>query len=439
MNVEQCARDARAASLKLASASREARDAALSAIKTALKARSKELFAANAADLERSAAEGLAAPLLKRLKFDETKLDEVLAGLDSLSKMKDPLGRILSARELSPGLVLRQVSCPLGVIGMIFESRPDALVQIAGLCLKSGNAVLLKGGREASLTNASLAAVIQEASVGAGMPSGWLANLESREDVNAMLGLSEYIDLLIPRGSNQFVKYIMDHSDIPVMGHADGICHVYLHEDADQEMAVRVCVDSKTQYVAVCNAAETLLVHSAAAGRILPALAHALAEKKVEIRGCERTRRIIDCVPATEVDWRTEYLDYTLSIKVVDSLDQAIAHINEYGSGHTDAIVTASLEAAERFMNEVDSADVFWNASTRFSDGFKFGLGAEVGISTSKLHARGPVGLEGLCSYKWKIYGSGQIVADFAEGRAAFTHRELEDEPEVFSPGRAAR
>lgn len=425
MNVTERARAAKAASLALGQLSNEAKNAALCAVRDILSRKANDIFQANAADLAKAKADGLAPPLLKRLRFDKRKLSEVLAGIDSLVKLPDPSGKILGARELSPGLELRRVSCPLGVIGMIFESRPDALVQIACLCLKSGNAVLLKGGKEARETNAALAEAIREGTDRSGLPSDWIANLESREDVQAMLALDDSIDLIIPRGSNEFVKYIMNNSDIPVMGHADGICHVYVDEDADMEMAVSLCLDSKTQSVAVCNAAETFLVHEKAAAGLLPRLSLALKAKNVEIRGCERARRVIDCLPAAEDDWGTEYLDYIVSIKVVDGLEEAIGHVNRYGSGHTDAIVSSSRDKAERFMAMVDSACVFWNASTRFSDGYKFGLGAEVGISTSKLHARGPVGLEGLVTYKWKLYGSGDVAADYAEGRKAFSHRDL--------------
>ena len=304
-------------------------------------------------------------------------------------------------------LELYRVSCPIGVIGVVFESRPDALVQISTLCLKSGNACLLKGGSEAAHTNRILADTIARAGAAAGLPPGFLNLLETRQDVADMLALDDQIDLIIPRGSNEFVRHIMANTNIPVLGHADGICHVYVDADADLDMAVRITVDSKCQYVAVCNAAETLLVDDHIAGLFLPIVQKALAEHNCRLKGDDRTRAIIDCEPATEEDWSTEYLDYILSIKVVDGLDAAIDHINRYGSGHTDAIVTADREKAERFMNLVDSADVFWNASTRFADGYRYGLGAEVGISTSKIHARGPVGLDGLVIYKWKLLGKG--------------------------------
>jgi glutamate-5-semialdehyde dehydrogenase len=342
-------------------------------------------------------------------------------------RLPDPVGRTLSAVELDDGLELFRVSCPIGVIGVIFESRPDALVQISCLCLKSGNAVLLKGGREAAQTNRVLADVIDGAGRAAGLPEGWLGLLETRDDVAEMLHLDDAIDLIIPRGSNAFVKHIMANTSIPVMGHADGICHVYVDREADLDMAERIVVDSKTQYVAVCNAAETLLVHSEIAERFLPRVQAALEARGVEIRGCGRTAAIIDVKPAVEEDWRTEYLDTIISIQVVDHLREAVDHINRYGSGHTDVIVSSDHERGLRFMNTVDSADVFLNCSSRFRDGFRYGLGAEVGISTNKTHARGPVGLEGLVIYQWRMLGSGQIVADYAGPSARrFTHRPLE-------------
>jgi glutamate-5-semialdehyde dehydrogenase len=308
---------------------------------------------------------------------------------------------------------------------VIFESRPDALVQISSLCLKSGNAVLLKGGSEASKTNRMLADVIKSASVAAGAPEGWIHLLETRDDVNAMLKLDDYVDLIIPRGSNEFVRYIMDNSAIPVLGHADGICHVYVDGEADQDMAVAVVVDSKAQYVAVCNAAETLLVHSEIASEFVPRVVDELRKAGVEVRGCPVCAELADVLPADESDWSAEYLDYIISIRVVDSLECAIEHINRYGSGHTDVIVTSNGVSAGRFMDLVDSGDVFWNCSSRFSDGFRYGLGAEVGISTNKIHARGPVGLEGLLIYKWKLIGAGHTVAPYAAGDRSFTHRPL--------------
>ncbi|MBQ6471585.1 MAG: glutamate-5-semialdehyde dehydrogenase [Victivallales bacterium] len=416
-------RDAKAAALKMASLGLAVRNAALASVAQELERRAGEIIAANQADL--AAATSLPAPLQKRLRFDGAKLQETLAGLRSLQTLPDPLGVTQRATELDKGLELYRVSCPIGVIGVIFEARPDALVQISSLCLKSGNAVLLKGGREAANTNRILAEIVHNAAVSAGLPSGWLQLLVSREDVTKMLQLDDCLDLIIPRGSNAFVRYIMDNTRIPVMGHADGICHVYVDDAAEVAMGVRLVVDSKTQYVSVCNAAEHLLVHRDAAPAFLPAVVEALRAKGVRVIGCPAARRIADMEEAADDEWDKEYLDYVLSIKVVDSLDEAVAHINAHGSGHTDMIVTSARDHAARFFATVDSADVFWNCSTRFADGYRFGLGAEVGISTGKLHARGPVGLEGLCSTKYLLCGSGQAVADYAEGRRQFTHQPL--------------
>ncbi len=423
-DVRTLAQRARNAAIELSLTDNDRRGAALRAAADRLEGERETIFAANAEDIARSEAEGLAAPLLKRLRFDEGKLAQVCEGLRQLAAMPDPLGRTLYACELDDGLRLYRQTSSIGVIGVIFESRPDALVQISGLCLKSGNAVLLKGGREAVGTNRALFAALDAAAQGVGIPAGWAGLLETRQDVDEMLGQDGFIDLIIPRGSNAFVRYIMDHTHIPVMGHADGICHVYVDAAADVDMAVAVALDSKIQSVATCNAAETLLVHAAIAPAFLPAMAEACRGAGVALRGCARTAALIAVEPATEEDWSTEYLDYILSVKVVDSLDEAIAHINRYGSHHTDAIVTGVGEAAERFLTMVDSAGVYHNCSTRFADGYNYGLGAEVGISTSKLHARGPVGLEGLLSYKYKLYGQGQRMADYAAGRR-FTHRPL--------------
>lgn len=421
------AHDARAASFALAASSAKTRNAALLAVADALQRRRADIYAANRRDMD--AAGELAAPVKKRLRFDEAKLGDVLAGLRALAAMEDPIGREQLRTELADGLVLSRVSCPIGVVGVIFESRPDALVQIAGLCIKSGNAVLLKGGREAAHTNEALYAVLREASEAAGLPTGWAGLLTTREDVGEMLALDEDIDLIIPRGSNAFVRYIMDNTRIPVLGHSDGVCHIYLHEDCDAEMAARVVVDAKTQYPAACNAVETLLVHERATGA-LRAAARALHEAGVRIRADERARAVIagagvPCEAAQEADWRAEYLDLTVSVRTVDSLGTAIAHINRYGSHHTDCILTGDDEAARRFFALVDSAGVYQNCSTRFADGYRYGFGAEVGIATGKLHARGPMGLEGLCSYKYILRGHGDVVSDFAAGRRGFTHKKL--------------
>jgi len=428
MEINEIARQVKEASVKLAAMSAETKNRALARIAGSLIDRRSEIVKANNEDLIRSEKENLPEPLLKRLKFDEIKIADVVDGINSLITLQDPVGKTLLATELDEGLELYKTTCPIGVIGVIFESRPDALVQISTLCLKSGNGVLLKGGSEAKETNRVLADIIISATKEAGIPADWLKLLETRAEVDEMLKLDEYIDLVIPRGSNDFVKYIMDNSRIPVMGHADGICHCYVDEDADPDMAVKIVDDSKTQYVAVCNATETLLVHEKAAPVFLPLLKEVLDKKQVEITGCSRTMEIIPASLATEEDWKTEYLDYKLSIKIVKDIDEAIEHINHYGSGHTDSIITGSRDKAARFMSLVDSGNVFWNCSTRFSDGFRYGFGAEVGISTSKIHARGPVGLEGLVIYKYNLIGNGHIVADYANKVKTFKHNKMKKE-----------
>ena len=422
MNTIESAQIAKKVSVHLAACSTEVKNKALKEIANALLERKEQIIKANEEDLKRSEEENLAAPLLKRLKFDESKINEVVSGINSLIELPEPVGETLWAKELDEGLELYNISCPIGVIGIIFESRPDALVQISSLCLKSGNAALLKGGREAINTNRILTEIIKDASEKASVPSGWIHLLETRDDVTAMLKLDNYIDLLIPRGSNSFVQYIMNNSSIPVMGHADGICHCYVDSEADLDMAMDVVVDSKTQYVSVCNATETLLVNKDIASSFLPLIKTELENRNVELVGCAETLKIIDIPAATEEDWKTEYLDYKLSIKIVNSLEEAIEHINTYGSGHTDAIITKNENKAKIFMSLVDSGNVFWNCSTRFSDGFRYGFGAEVGISTNKIHARGPVGLEGLLIYKYKLIGQGHKVIDYSNKTKTFKH-----------------
>ena len=424
-NVQTMAEYARKAARRLAAVSAESRNAALLAIADGIAANKAEIMEANVLDVAQAIEEKLSAPLLSRLKVTDQKCDRMIEGLRALAKLPDPLGRVQYAKELTPGLELYRVACPIGVIGVIFESRPDALVQISSLCLKSGNAVLLKGGKEALHTNIVLTRIIREATEKAGIPAGWCDLLQSREDVSEMLKLHKLIDLIIPRGSNAFVEYIMQNSQIPVLGHAEGLCHMYVDENIDLQQAVKVAVDSKTQNLSVCNAAETMLVHRAVAGEFLPLVAEQLKEKGTELRGDARTQALIDCLPATEEDWHTEYLDSIISIKVVDSMEEAIEHINAYGSHHTDSILSTDAAKADRFMTLVDSADVFWNCSTRFSDGFLFGFGAEVGIATGKIHARGPMGMEGLCTYKYRLYGSGQTLTELNNGTISLTHSDL--------------
>lgn len=403
----------------------EIRNKVLLQISRLLQLNAAEIFAANEEDLRAAEAEGLSAPLLHRLKFSREKLEQVCSGLQALASLPDPIGKTTYAMEIAPDLELFRVICPIGVIGVIFESRPDALVQISSLCIKSGNAVLLKGGREALRTNQELIKLIRQAIQECKLPADCAQLLESREDVTAMLKEDDLIDLIIPRGSNAFVRYIMDHSRIPVLGHADGICHVYVDEYADPSMAISIVTDSKTQNVSVCNAAETLLIHETVAPSILPGIAAALREKGVQIRGDRTAASLIDCVPATDEDWSTEYLDYIISVKTVRSLREAIDHINRFGSHHTDCIVTENADNASEFLNRVDSAGVYWNASTRFADGFVYGFGAEVGIATGKLHARGPMGLEGLTTYKYKLIGKGHTMSEMKNGHCSYTHISL--------------
>lgn len=426
--IREMAMRARTAGLALSTVSIEQRNQALLAIGEAIRLRMPQITLANAQDVQRAMEAQLSAPLISRLRFPQTKADRVIDGLDALTRLPDPLGLVQYANELADGLKLQRVSCPIGVVGVIFESRPDALVQISSLCLKSGNAVLLKGGSEAAATNQALFEAILAGSRQAGLPDGWCHLLHSREDVAEMLQQDDLIDLIIPRGSNAFVRYIMQHSAIPVLGHSEGICHVYVDQSAQINEAVLVTVDSKAQSLSVCNAAETLLVHRTIAPAFLPAVAEALRAKGIALRGCLETQALIDCAPATEEDWHTEYLDAILSIKVVSDIDEAIQHINRYGSRHTDAILSQDAQAIEHFMALVDSADVFANCSTRFADGFMFGFGAEVGIATGKIHARGPMGLEGLCSYKYKLYGHGHTMAALTSGQFALTHRRLREE-----------
>ncbi len=424
MTIAEAAAKAREASWGLLRVTGEERQRVLENLSALLEKEKAGILEANGRDLARAREEGLAAPLIKRLSLNEDKLNTLRRGLSSLCGLEDPLGRVTLRREITPGLVLERRTCPIGVIGIIFESRPDALIQIGSLCIKSGNAVLLKGGREAAESNRCLFGLLKESGRGI-LPEGWCALMESRDEVNDLLGQDGRVDLIVPRGGNAFIRYIMDHTRIPVMGHADGICHTYIDSCADPAMAVEVTTDAKTQALAVCNATETILIHEAAAERILPPLCAALRDKGVEIRGCARTREIVDCLPADEKDWYTEYLDAIVSIRVVPSLEEAVAHINRCGSHHTDAIITEDDQRAELFFTMVDSAGVYRNCSTRFADGFRYGFGAEVGISTSKLHARGPVGVEGLCTYKYVMRGSGQTVGEMESGQRQYTHKDL--------------
>ena len=424
-DVREVAAHMKLESPEMASASLECRNEALARIRRGLVEAKGAIFAANARDLASARERGVAAAVAGRLRFDEHKLADVCAGLDSLADLPDPVGRVLLRRELDEGLELTRVSCPIGVIGVIFEARPDALVQISSLCIKSGNCVILKGGSETARTNRAIFDVVLSSARAAGLPASCLFQVEAHSEIDELLGCFGLVDLLVPRGSNAFVRHIMDNTRIPVMGHADGICHIYVDEAADVGRGVPICVDAKCQYTAACNSVETILVHEGIAASFLPRLAEAYAAAGVAMRGDAQTRDVIACEAATEEDWDTEYLAPIVSLRVVDGEDEAIEHINRHGSHHTDAILTEDDAAAERFMRLVDSAGVYQNASTRFADGFRYGFGAEVGISTGKLHARGPVGLEGLVTYKYRLRGQGHLVADYAEGRSRFCFRDL--------------
>lgn len=410
---------------KMAATTIEDRNAALKAVITALLSNKEAILAANKKDLDEAGKSHVDVPVLKRLKFNEDKLNDVIRGIEDLISLPDPLGSVQMKRELDSDLLLIRESCPIGVIGVIFEARPDAMIQISTLCIKSGNCAILKGGSETLYTNREIFQTIHQAVIDSGLPKNCIFQAEARSEISELLSCHDSVDLLIPRGSNSFVQYIMNHTKIPVMGHADGICHIYADKDLDIEKAVKIIIDSKTQYTAVCNAAETLLVHKDAAEALLPVLSKAFREKNVEVRGTAAVQQIISCNNATEEDFKTEYLDFIISVKIVDDLEEAIEHINRYGSHHTDCIITENAATAEKFMQYVDSAGVYQNCSTRFADGYRYGFGAEVGISTGKLHARGPVGLEGLCTYKYKLFGNGNIVADYAEGRKSFHFKDL--------------
>lgn len=412
-------------SSKMAATTSEKRNSALKAIIAALLSNKEAILAANKKDLDEAGKSHVDVPVLKRLKFNEDKLNDVIRGIEDLISLPDPLGSVQMKRELDSDLLLIRESCPIGVIGVIFEARPDAMIQISTLCIKSGNCAILKGGSETLYTNREIFQTIYQAVIDSGLPKNCIFQAEARSEISELLSCHDSVDLLIPRGSNSFVQYIMNHTKIPVMGHADGICHIYADKDLDVEKAVKIIIDSKTQYTAVCNAAETLLVHKDAAEALLPVLSKAFREKNVEVRGTAAVQQIISCNNATEEDFKTEYLDFIISVKIVDDLEEAIVHINRYGSHHTDCIITENAATAEKFMQYVDSAGVYQNCSTRFADGYRYGFGAEVGISTGKLHARGPVGLEGLCTYKYKLFGNGNIVADYAEGRKSFHFKDL--------------
>ncbi|WP_096391338.1 glutamate-5-semialdehyde dehydrogenase [Halopenitus persicus] len=430
--------DAQHAALQLANVDEATRNAALESIADAIRGHETEIREANAADVAEAEAMlqrgEYTQALVDRLKLDDAKLESIAEMVESVAEREDPLGETLEARELDADLELYKVAVPIGVVGTIFESRPDALVQIAALALKSGNAVILKGGSEASKSNRVLYEIIREAT--AELPDGWVQLIEAHEEVDRLLEMDDEVDLLMPRGSSEFVSYIQNNTQIPVLGHTEGICHVYVDEAADLEQAEEIAFDAKVQYPAVCNAVETLLVNECIAETFLPAMVERYEAAGVELRGDEATREIVDVGEATDDDWDSEYGDLELSIKVIPDVYEAVEHVNAHGSKHTESIVTDDAETAELFMTGIDAASVFHNASTRFADGYRYGLGAEVGISTGKIHARGPVGLAGLTTYKYYLEGDGQLVATYAgEDATPFAHEAFDGE---WTPGRLA-
>ncbi len=420
---------AKRASRVLATFDEATRNRALEAMAAAIEPAGARLLEANAEDV-RAAGESLSPATLARLKLTEVKLAEMAEQVRSVAALPDPLGRVLDAIEMDEGLHLTRVSVPLGVVGVIFEARPDAVTQIAALAVKSGNAAILKAGREVEGTAGMLVEVLRSALREEGLPEDAVCLLQGRERVQELLGMHELVDLMIPRGSKALVEYVQANTRIPVLGHAEGVCHIYVDKRVDEALALRVIADAKTDYPAACNAVETVLVHRAIAAEFLPRLAEHLRARSVVLHGDETVRELLRGVEVEAVtDWRTEYGELAISLKVAASLEDAIEHIHRYGSVHTESILSSDEEAAERFLREVDASSVMHNASTRFADGFRYGFGAEVGISTSKLHARGPVGLEGLTTYKYLLRGTGQVAGDYRAsketGRAerTFTHR----------------
>lgn len=421
------AKQTRQAASKLAVLSLESRNQAIEAIAQALELAKGDILQGNLADCQAATAAGIAEPLYKRLQLDEYKLRDAIAGVRDVGKLDDPIGKVQIHREIDTGLILKRTTCPLGVLGIIFEARPEAAIQIVSLAIKSGNGVILKGGKEALGSCEAIVKAIKQGLSHTDVNPDAVQLLTTREEILELLQLDKYVDLIIPRGSNAFVKFVQDNTRIPVLGHADGICHLYVDQGADITKAINITVDSKIQYPAACNAIETLLVHSSIAGEFLPQVAAALEAKNVELRGDEGTLKILpNIVPATEIDWQTEYSDLILAIKIVDSLNEAICHIENYGSRHTEAIITEDITAAETFQSLVNAAGVYHNCSTRFADGFRYGFGAEVGISTQQMPPRGPVGLEGLITYKYQMSGNGHIVKTYTGVNAkSFSHRDL--------------
>lgn len=410
--------------MALGRCSDQERRQAVLAMADALEAEASTIVAANAADLEAAAAADLAPSLVARLKLDANKLAGAIEGVRQVAQLPDPVGVCQMHRELDSDLVLERLSVPLGVLGVIFEARPDAVMQIASLAIRSGNGAILKGGREANRSCTAILSALRSGLAASAVSPQALELLTSREESLALLKLDGLVDLIIPRGSNELVRFIQDNTRIPVLGHADGVCHLYVDQEVDVPQAIRIALDAKTQYPAACNAIETLLIHRSSAATFLEQALPAFAEAGVELRGDAASQALGVSTAAEESDWRTEYSDLILSVRVVDDLQQALDHIARHGSRHTECICTTNGATAETFLRSVDSAGVYHNCSTRFADGFRYGFGAEVGISTQTLPPRGPVGLEGLVTYRYLLRGDGHIAADYASGARSFSHRD---------------
>ena len=409
--MQQLGQQARSASRVIAATNTKTKNAALLAIADALNNNRQQILAANAIDLKNGQANGLDAALLDRLELNDSRIDAMIEGLQQVADLTDPIGKTTELTKRPSGIELGKMRVPLGVVGIIYESRPNVTIDAASLCLKSGNATILRGGSEAINSNQAIAECIKQGLAATGLPEAVVQVIETtdRAAVGELITMAEFVDVIVPRGGKGLIERISNDARVPVIKHLDGICHVYIDDKADLDMAFNIAFNAKTHRYGVCNAMETLLVAEGVASEILPRLAKAYEEEGVELRGCEKTQKIINCIPATEKDWFTEYLAPILSIKVVANIDAAMEHIAHYSSRHTESIITDDQDRARRFIAEVDSSSVIHNASTRFADGFEYGLGAEIGISTDKIHARGPVGLEGLTSQKWIVYGHGEI------------------------------
>ncbi|MEI0619263.1 glutamate-5-semialdehyde dehydrogenase [Brachyspira pilosicoli] len=431
MQLIDLVKNAKDSTYKLQSLSTDIKNKALLEISDKLEQNKNIIFEANKKDLEYAKKlldeNKISLSMFNRLKLDENKMIDIISGIKDVVKLEDPINKVLLETELDDNLLLKKISCPIGLIAVIFEARPDVISQISSLCIKSSNAVILKGGAEGENTNKAIFNIINETLESIeDFPKNSVNLVFTRDDIKELLSMDKYVDLIIPRGGNSLVQYIKSNTNIPVLGHADGICHLYIDESANQEKALKICLDSKVQYPSACNAVETILINKNIANEYLPKLYNLFKENNIKMNGCKEVKKILNQSDIGEVkEWHLEYGDKEVSLKIVENTEEAYNHINKYGSHHTDSIVSENKDNIEKFMTYVDSANVYANTSTRFSDGFRYGFGAEVGISTNKTHARGPVGLEGLTIYKYKLFGNYQIVDDYVSHRASFKHKRI--------------